>query len=115
MPTFHYIARDSAGHSCSGQLEARTSIDAVNQLRRQGLRIERLLENDEITAPATAALNAPKTSAPVSADSVWHKVAEPDSQGEADGSSGSGLGAEDLAALAGRIAQITKSQLPLTP
>jgi type II secretory pathway component PulF len=116
MPTFHYIARDSAGHSCSGQLEARTSIDAVNQLRRQGLRIERLLENDEITAPA--AINAAKASGPVSADSVWHKVAEPsdsDSQLEAEGSSESGLGAEDLAALAGRIAQITKSQMPLTP
>jgi general secretion pathway protein F len=118
MSTFHYIARDSAGQSRSGQLEARTSIDAVNQLRRQGLRIERLLENDEITAPAAAALNAHKVSSPVSADSVWHRVAEPsdsDSQREADSSSESGLGAEDLAALAGRIAQITKSQLPLTP
>jgi general secretion pathway protein F len=118
MPTFHYIARDSAGRSCSGQLEARTSIDAVNQLRRQGLRIERLLENDEITAPTAAVLNAPKASGPVSIDSVWHRVAEPsvsDSPREAEGSSESGLGAEDLAALAGRIAQITKSQLPLTP
>jgi general secretion pathway protein F len=118
MPTFHYIARDSAGQPCSGQLEARTSIDAVNQLRRQGLRIERLLEHDEVPAPAAVALSAPKATGSVSADSVWHKVAEPsgsDSQREAEGSSDSGLGAEDLAALAGRIAQITKSQLPLTP
>ncbi len=118
MPRFHYIARNSAGQPCSGQLEARTSIDAVNRLRRQGLRIERLLEDDEITAPAAMALNASKASGPVSADSVWHRVAEPsdsDSRNEADGSRDSGLGAEDLAALAGRIAQITKSQLPLTP
>jgi type II secretory pathway component PulF len=118
MPRFHYIARNSAGQPCSGQLEARTSIDAVNQLRRQGLRIERLLEDDEITAPAAMALNASQASGPVSADSVWHRVAEPsdsDSRNEADGSRDSGLGAEDLAALAGRIAQITKSQLPLTP
>jgi type II secretory pathway component PulF len=117
MPTFHYIARDSAGQPCSGKLEARTSIDAVNQLRRQGLRIERL-EDDEITAPSAAPLIASKASGPVSADSVWHSVAEPsdsDSRNEADGSRDSGLGAEDLAALAGRIAQITRSQLPLTP
>jgi type II secretory pathway component PulF len=118
MPTFHYIARNSAGQPCSGQLEARTSIDAVNQLRRQGLRIERLLEDDEITAPSAAPLIASKASGSVSADSVWHKVAEPsdsDSRNQADGSRDSGLGAEDLAALAGRIAQITRSQLPLTP
>ena len=68
MPTFHYIARDSAGQPCSGQLEARTSIDAVNQLRRQGLRIERLLENDEMPAPTALAIDAAKTSGPVSAE-----------------------------------------------
>jgi type II secretory pathway component PulF len=118
MPTFHYIARDSAGQARSGELEARTSVDAVNQLRRQGLRIERLLENDETLAPTALAIDAPKASGPVSANSVWYKVAEPtdsDSQREDDNSNESGLGTEDLAALAGRIAQITKSQLPLTP
>jgi general secretion pathway protein F len=118
MPTFHYIARDSAGQPRSGELEARTSVDAVNQLRRQGLRIERLLENDETPAPTALAIDAAKTSGRVSANSVWHKVAEPtdsDSQREGDNSNESGLGTEDLAALAGRIAQITKSQLPLTP
>jgi len=118
MPTFHYIARDSAGQPRSGELEARTSVDAVNQLRRQGLRIERLLENDETPAPTALAIDAAKTSGPVSANSVWHKVAEPtdsDSKHEGDNSNESGLGTEDLAALAGRIAQITKSQLPLTP
>ncbi|HEV3302604.1 MAG TPA: type II secretion system F family protein [Planctomycetaceae bacterium] len=118
MPTFHYIARDSAGQPRSGELDARTSVDAVNQLRRQGLRIERLLENDETPAPTALPIDPAKTSGSVSGNSVWHKVAEPtdsDSQREGDNSNESGLGTEDLAALAGRIAQITKSQLPLTP
>ncbi|HXY33532.1 MAG TPA: type II secretion system F family protein [Planctomycetaceae bacterium] len=118
MPTFHYIARDSTGQSHTGQLEARTSIDAVNQLRRQGLRIERLLGSDEIPAPSAEEVGSPKTTVPVSADSVWHTIVEPDASGaqsEVDGETPSSLGAEDLAALAGRIAQITKSQLPLTP
>jgi general secretion pathway protein F len=118
MPTFHYIAYDSAGEPRTGQLEGRTSIDAVNQLRRQGLRIERLLASDEITTPQGEVTPPPKPSGPIPANSVWHSIVEPtdsDSQSEAEGPGQSGLGAEDLAALAGRIAQITKSQLPLTP
>jgi type II secretory pathway component PulF len=116
MPTFHYLAFDSVGQPCSGQLEARTSIDAVNQLRRQGLRIERLLTSAEIAAEEAAALTKPRSSTPVPADSVWHTVLEPsEAEASTQVADGSGLGAEDLAAIAGRIAQITKSQLPLTP
>jgi general secretion pathway protein F len=118
MPTFHYVAHDAAGQPRQGQLEARTSIDAVNQLRRQGLRIERLLGSDELAASNPPAADASQAPSPAVADSVWNTIIEPndsDSQSDAARSSESSLGAEDLAALAGRIAQITKSQLPLTP
>jgi type II secretory pathway component PulF len=118
MPTFHYLAHDAAGQPCNGQLEARTSIDAVNQLRRQGLKIERLLASDEIAASKSQPADAPGAVTQVASDSVWHTIIEPaapNSPEDAERSSESHLGAEDLAALAGRIAQITKSQLPLTP
>jgi type II secretory pathway component PulF len=118
MPTFHYVAHDAAGQPRTGQLEARTSIDAVNQLRRQGLRIERLLGSDEIASSKSQPADAPPSPGPEAAGSVWHTVIEPsdsDTQSDAERSAESNLGAEDLAALAGRIAQITKSQLPLTP
>jgi type II secretory pathway component PulF len=118
MPKFHYVARDSAGQACTGQLEARTSVDAVNQLRRQGLRIERLLGDDQLVAPEAKAADAPKVVPQNAAESVWYKTFEPsesDPQQDAERSDQLSLGAEDLAALAGRIAQITKSQLPLVP
>jgi general secretion pathway protein F len=118
MPTFQYVARDSAGQSCTGQLEARTSIDAVNQLRRRGLRIERLLGVNEATAPEGEAADIQKVSRQETADSVWQRTVGPSDSDSHDGGEQSGessLGAEDFAALAGRIAQITKSQLPLTP
>ncbi|HET6324572.1 MAG TPA: type II secretion system F family protein [Planctomycetaceae bacterium] len=118
MPTFRYVAHDAAGQLCDGQLEARTSIDAVNQLRRQGLRIERLLANDESAVANPQLAGAPQPPDQSAVDSVWHTIIEPsDSGSQADGepSGQSSLGAEDLAALAGRIAQITKSQVPLTP
>jgi type II secretory pathway component PulF len=119
MPTYHYISRDSDGRPREGQLEARSSIDAVNQLRRQGLRIERLLEKNEIAARKNEAASATKPTAPIPRDSIWHTILEPgdaEAPTEAEGASPqAGLGAEDLAALAGRIAQITRSQLPLAP
>jgi len=117
MPKFHYRASDSTGDSHEGQLEARSSIDAVNQLRRQGLKIERLLEQTEVTARQPAVAVATQAPVAVSADSVWHTILEPaDAQAsEAHQPSEMPIGAEDLAALAGRIAQITRSQLPLTP
>jgi|GEM_PF-1733433 type II secretory pathway component PulF len=117
MPKFHYLASDSTGDSHEGQLEARSSIDAVNQLRRQGLKIERLLEQTEVTARQPAVAVATQAPVAVSADSVWHTILEPaDAQAsEAHQPSEMPIGAEDLAALAGRIAQITRSQLPLTP
>jgi general secretion pathway protein F len=116
MPTFHYLALDSVGQPCSGQLEARTSIDAVNQLRRQGLRIERLLTSAEIAAQEALPIAERRSSTPVAADSVWHTVLEPTgAEASTQVADSASLGAEDLAAIAGRIAQITKSQLPLTP
>ncbi len=122
MPKYYYIAIDSAGAPHEGQLEARSSIDAVNQLRRQGLKIERLLEQDEIAARQPQAAVAAKAPVAVSADSasadsVWHTILDPaDGQpAETEQESEAPIGTEDLAALAGRIAQITRSQLPLAP
>ncbi len=86
MPTFHYVAHDAAGQPRQGQLEARTSIDAVNQLRRQGLRIERLLGSDEFAASNPPAADAPQAPSPAVADSVWHTIIEPsDSDSQSDG------------------------------
>ncbi len=117
MPKFHYIASDSTGAPHEGQLEARSSIDAVNQLRRQGLKIDRLLEQSEIAARPPEMAVASQVPVAVSADSVWHTILEPaDAQASnAEQTSEMPIGVEDLAALAGRIAQITRSQLPLTP
>jgi type II secretory pathway component PulF len=118
MSIFHYVARDSDGQARTGQLEARTSIDAVNQLRRRGLRIERLLGEDDVGVAEPIATDTTKLSPQDLPETVWTKpldAAEGDSPGGTEHPSELNLGAEDLAALAGRIAQITKSQLPLTP
>jgi type II secretory pathway component PulF len=110
MPTFQYIARDSAGQSCTGSLEARSSVDAVNQLRRQGLRIERLLGDDETVGEDRPSEEIGTAIGPALVDS-----GERQTDAAQERSGGTSLGVEDLAALAGRIAQITKSQLPLAP
>src|ERR1700722_5368474 len=117
MPKFHYVASDSTGVPREGQLEARSSIDAVNQLRRQGLKIDRLLEQTEVAARQPEVAVATQAAVVVSADSVWHTVLEPaDAQAsEAEQPREMPIGTEDRAALAGRIAQITRSQLPLAP
>jgi type II secretory pathway component PulF len=117
MPKFHYVASDSTGVPHEGQLEARSSIDAVNQLRRQGLKIDRLLEQTEVAARQPEVAVATQAAVAVSADSVWHTILEPaDAQAsEAEQPREMPIGTEDLAALAGRIAQITRSQLPLAP
>ena len=47
MPNFHYIGRDSRGEKSTGSLEAHTAIDAMNQLRRRGLRVERLQSEED--------------------------------------------------------------------
>ncbi len=95
----------------------RSSIDAVNQLRRQGLKVERLLEQTEVTARQPEMAVARQAPVAVSADSVWHTILEPaDAKSPgAEQTNEMPIGVEDSAALAGRIAQITRSQLPLTP
>ncbi len=104
MPTYHYSARGANGETSSGSLEAHTAIDAMNQLRRRGLRVERLgSEDDPPAVPEPAA------------ESI-----SPDANSALDGSESSNsadvsLGIEELAEIAGRIASITKSQLPLLP
>jgi general secretion pathway protein F len=121
MPTFRYIARSSTGEEFTGSLEAQTSIDAMNQLRRGGLRVERL--QDEAEAP-----NNPEDTL-----ESWRQTAEvyvaPGSPlGKAESSAATadvdtarmaeadvGLGIEELAEIAGRIAGITKFHLPLIP
>ena len=105
MPTFHYIARGSAGEKSAGSLEAHTAIDAMNQLRRRGLRVERLADEED---PAAAAEENPESGLPVAEADRAAKAGTPES---ADVS----LGIEELAEIAGRIAGITKSQLPLLP
>ena len=105
MPTFHYIARAANGETNTGSLEAHTAIDAMNQLRRRGLRVERL-QNDA-DAPAQTEPNPESVTHP--GDGVSDAAAE-----TADPANVS-LGIEELAEIAGRIASITKSQLPLLP
>ena len=77
----------------------------MNQLRRRGLRVERL-QNDA-DAPAQTEPNPESVTHP--GDGVSDAAAE-----TADPANVS-LGIEELAEIAGRIASITKSQLPLLP
>jgi type II secretory pathway component PulF len=108
MSIFHYIGRDSVGEKSSGSLEAHTSIEAMNQLRRRGLRVERLQsEEDRLAAEKRADL---ATAAPEEAGD-----APGPAHGDAPETADVKLGIEELAEIAGRIAGITKSQLPLLP
>src|SRR5580658_7726364 len=98
MPTFHYIARGADGESSAGSLDAHTAIDAMNQLRRRGLRVERLKNQDdppELPEPITESVSQPDSA-----------VLDPDAA-SADAANVS-LGVEELAEIAGRIAGITK-------
>jgi general secretion pathway protein F len=127
MPIYRYIARSSTGEESAGSLEAHTAIDAMNQLRRRGLRVERLQDEEETPAAADeiadfrgrdegqhigaeVRLTDPRpgdnSATPPAIQSASASPLEP-----AD----VGLGVEELAEIAGRIAGITKSQLPLTP
>jgi general secretion pathway protein F len=105
MPTFHYTARGATGEKSSGSLDAHTAIDAMNQLRRRGLRVERLQDEEEPAAPQKEYHESES-----SAGDVYGETAA-DSNKSTDVS----LGIEELAEIAGRIAGITKSQLPLLP
>ena len=72
MPTFHYIARAANGETNTGSLEAHAAIDAMNQLRRRGLRVERL-QNDA-DAPAQTEPNPESVTHP--GDGVSDAAAE---------------------------------------
>jgi type II secretory pathway component PulF len=105
MPTFHYIASAANGETNTGSLEAHTAIDAMNQLRRRGLRVERLQNDDDAPSqtesnPELVAYSRDGMSDPAPASADPANVS---------------LGIEELAEIAGRIASITKSQLPLLP
>lgn len=105
MPTFQYIARGADGETSTGSLDAHTSIDAMNQLRRRGLRVERLQnEDDPPIAPE------PGPDALVGPEHALTDVVD-----ESSDAANVSLGIEELAEIAGRIASITKSQLPLVP
>src|ERR1700722_17712679 len=104
MPTYHYSARGANGETSSGSLEAHTAIDAMNQLRRRGLRVERLGSEDDppaVPEPAAASI-APNANSALDGS-------------ESSNSADVSLGIEELAEIAGRIASITKSRLPLLP
>lgn len=106
MPTYRYIAQDAVGARVTGSVEASSSIDAVNQLRARGLRIERIdSEESPILRPETQRVAADQTFADAAADGSIEHAPPPDIR----------LGVEDLAEIAGRIAGITRSNLPLTP
>lgn len=51
MPTFQYTAKDSAGHTRTGVLEAETNSVAVAQLREQGLWVTQLQSQGAKAAP----------------------------------------------------------------
>lgn len=110
MPTFHYVARGSTGETSAGTLEAHTAIDAMNQLRRRGLRVERLQSPDDSPHPAAEFPEPPTHAAETGTNSALAgKQAESSRTAEVS------LGIEELAEIAGRIAGITKSGLPLLP
>lgn len=69
MPNFHYIGRDSRGEKSTGSLEAHTAIDAMNQLRRRGLRVERLQSEEDRVAEEMRSEPVTATSDPAGAPS----------------------------------------------
>jgi general secretion pathway protein F len=105
MPNFHYIGRDSRGEKSTGSLEAHTAIDAMNQLRRRGLRVERLQTEEDRVAEEMRSEPVTATAEPAGAATDAHTPETADIA----------LGIEELAEIAGRIAGITKSKLPLLP
>jgi general secretion pathway protein F len=123
MPIFRYIARSSSGEEVAGSLEAHTAIDAMNQLRRRGLRVEGLQNEEEAPLEADEIANSTDRNEGPSFGLEGHLVGR--SPGENSGAEPAagpsleaadmGLGVEELAEIAGRIAGITKMQLPLTP
>ena len=104
MPIYQYTARGANGEKSNGSLEAHTTIDAMNQLRRRGLRVERLSDEDSLPA-------APEPVAESISPDEQSAFSPPEPSNAADVR----LGIEELAEIAGRIASITKSQLPLLP
>jgi type II secretory pathway component PulF len=104
MPTFHYSVRGANGETSAGSLEAHSAIDAMNQLRRRGLRVERLRKEDDPPA-------VPESTAESTSPHENHSLDSAESSNSADVR----LGIEELAEIAGRISSITKSQLPLLP
>ena len=105
MSNFYYIGRDSKGEKSTGSLEAHTAIDAMNQLRRRGLRVERLQSEEDRVVEETRPVSVTATAEPAGAAADAH------TRDTADVA----LGIEELAEIAGRIAGITKSKLPLLP
>jgi type II secretory pathway component PulF len=121
MSTFHYTARNREGEPTSGTLEARSTVDAVNQLHRLGYRIERLATG-EAAAAAEEVVPPPGVSGGIfdqaaESGSAVEEAVQTDEVGiaEEEPLPDLKLGVEDLAEIAGRIAGITRSQLPLTP
>jgi len=123
MPIFRYVARGSTGEKSTGSLEAHTAIDAMNQLRRRGLRVERLQNEEEMPAAADEIADSGRSGQETSLgpgaglSGPWQDddpATRPDA-GLSLEPADVGLGVEELAEIAGRIAGITKSQLPLTP
>lgn len=121
MSTFHYTARNREGEPTSGSLEARSTVDAVNQLHRLGYRIERL-DTGETEVASQEVVSPPSVSGEnfgqaAESGSAMEEAAQTDEVGiaEEDPLPDLKLGVEDLAEIAGRIAGITRSQLPLTP
>jgi general secretion pathway protein F len=127
MPTFRFIARSSTGEEVAGSLEAHTAIDAMNQLRRRGLRVERLQDEEETSLPSDEFSDSWRRSeSPTVGSEVRLVDRSPDNDaGQQPGAPSAdasppetvdvSLGVEELAEIAGRIAGITKAQLPLTP
>jgi type II secretory pathway component PulF len=108
MSIFHYIACSSTGETMTGSLEAFSAIDAMNQLRRRGLRVERLQNAEDAAVAVEEQRDAASQGAEKENGAI---VATADAAQATDVS----LGIEELAEIAGRIAGITKSQLPLVP
>ena len=107
MPNFHYVVVRLRGarKKAPSSLEAHTAIDAMNQLRRRGLHHERLQRAEIRVAEEMRSEPVTATAEPTRAVVDAHTPKTVDVN----------LGIEELAEIAGRIAGITKSKLPLLP
>ncbi len=98
MANFHYTALDAGGRVVSGELTAESAAEATAQLEGEGLRIERLqrLEPEQAEDHREIAASAESSPAARKETAQW-------------------LGDENFIETTERVAEITRSGLPLGP